>query len=121
MNKLDETVQNVILTGWVWLRQGEEPLATPSVSVPSPPKKRFDPLWFVRDRIAAIAIEDPKFAQLICNLIPDSCPFARDIKFGDRTLFSIPPMCKLNPLYEDLMMLRFRALCYLAEVENAID
>ncbi len=34
---------------------------------------------------------------------------------GDRTLLSIPPLCKLNPLYEQVVGLRFRALCYLAD------
>jgi hypothetical protein len=28
---------------------------------------------------------------------------------------NIPPMCKLNPLYEEVVGLRFRALCYLAD------
>ncbi|WP_199328548.1 Mo-dependent nitrogenase C-terminal domain-containing protein [Anabaena azotica] len=27
----------------------------------------------------------------------------------------IPPLCKLNPLYEQLMGWRFRAQCYLAQ------
>jgi hypothetical protein len=32
-----------------------------------------------------------------------------------RKLFHIPPLCKLNPLYEEVVSLRFRALCYLAD------
>ncbi|WP_333281761.1 MULTISPECIES: Mo-dependent nitrogenase C-terminal domain-containing protein [unclassified Microcoleus] len=31
-------------------------------------------------------------------------------------LFHIPPMCKLNPLYEELVGLRFRSLSFLADV-----
>ncbi|MGK7890123.1 MAG: Mo-dependent nitrogenase C-terminal domain-containing protein, partial [Leptolyngbyaceae cyanobacterium] len=31
------------------------------------------------------------------------------------TLFHIPPLCKLNPVYDELVALRFRALCYLAD------
>ena len=27
----------------------------------------------------------------------------------------IPPLCKLNPVYEEVVYLRFRALCYLAD------
>ncbi|MDY7024694.1 MAG: Mo-dependent nitrogenase C-terminal domain-containing protein, partial [Cyanobacteriota bacterium] len=27
----------------------------------------------------------------------------------------IPPLCKLNPVYDELISLRFRALCYLAD------
>ena len=30
----------------------------------------------------------------------------------------IPPLCKLNPLYEEVVGLRFRALCYLADECN---
>lgn len=54
-------------------------------------------------------------AHLICRLIPVQCPFARDIHFGGRTWLRIPPLCKLNPLYEEVVSLRFRALCYLAD------
>lgn len=36
-------------------------------------------------------------------------------KIKDKTLFTIPPLCKLNPLYEEVIALRFRAQCYLAD------
>ena len=48
-------------------------------------------------------------------MIPTQCPFERDISLFGRTIVSIPPLCKLNPLYEELIGLRFRALCYLAD------
>jgi hypothetical protein len=61
----------------------------------------------------AIDVNDPKVAQLVCKMIPASCPFEREIKLFDRTLFHIPPLCKLNPLYEHMVSLRFKALSYL--------
>jgi len=45
-----------------------------------------------------------------CQLIPASCPFERDIKFFNRILLHILSLYKLNPLYEQLLGLRFRAL-----------
>lgn len=76
--------------------------------------KRGGLLGLVRRWIEGIEIRDPKVAQRVCELIPASCPFARDIRFFGRTLH-IPPLCKLNPLYEQLMGLRFQALTFLAE------
>ncbi|HAC62735.1 MAG TPA: nitrogenase [Cyanothece sp. UBA12306] len=60
-------------------------------------------------------IRNEALAHRLCRLIPSQCPFARDINLFGRVILSIPPLCKLNPLYEELMNLRFRALCYLAE------
>jgi hypothetical protein len=54
-------------------------------------------------------------AHLICQVIPAQCPFEREIRLKNRTLLKIPPLCKLNPLYEEVVGLRFRALTYLAE------
>ncbi len=79
------------------------------------PNIRFTPLLPVRRWIDGIEIRDSKMARLICRLIPASCPFERTIKLFDRPLFHIPPLCKLNPLYEQFVGLRFRALCYLAD------
>jgi hypothetical protein len=62
-----------------------------------------------------LEIKEEQAARRIVKLIPSQCPFARQIRIGDRVLFCIPPLCKLNPLYEQLISLRFRALCFLAE------
>ncbi|MGV0025733.1 Mo-dependent nitrogenase C-terminal domain-containing protein [Phormidesmis priestleyi] len=48
------------------------------------------------------------------RLIP--CPFERNIRCFGRVLLHILPLCKLNPLYEQLVGLRFKALCYLSDV-----
>ena len=53
-------------------------------------------------------------AMVICKLIPAQCPFERDLDLGPVHLH-IPPMCKLNPLYEVFVMLRFHSLCFLEE------
>ncbi|MBD1820990.1 Mo-dependent nitrogenase C-terminal domain-containing protein [Cyanobacteria bacterium FACHB-DQ100] len=73
-------------------------------------------LQLIANKLDAIEINNPKMAQLLCRLIPSHCPFERDIRFCDRVLLHIPPMCKLNPFYEQLVGLRFKALCYLADV-----
>ncbi len=54
-------------------------------------------------------------AKLICQIIPPSCPFERDIKLFGYQIAHIPPLCTLNPFYEQLVFLRFRALSYLAD------
>jgi len=61
-------------------------------------------------------IRNAKTAHFLCRLIPSQCPFERDIRCFGRVLLHIPPMCKLNPFYEQLVGLRFKALCYLADV-----
>lgn len=60
-------------------------------------------------------IHDPKVARMVCKLVPPQCPFERDIVIFGRKVAHIPAMCKLNPLYEQLVGLRFRALTYLAD------
>lgn len=60
-------------------------------------------------------VQNAARAHLICQLIPAQCPFERDIRITNRIHLKIPPLCKLNPLYEEVVGLRFRALSYLAE------
>lgn len=62
-----------------------------------------------------LEIHDPRVARFLCKMIPSQCPFERDIKLFDHKVVHIPPLCKLNPLYEQLVGLRFRALSYLAD------
>ncbi|NJK27333.1 MAG: Mo-dependent nitrogenase [Coleofasciculaceae cyanobacterium SM2_3_26] len=60
-------------------------------------------------------VRNPELAMFLYRAIPAQCPFARDIYFLGRCILRIPPLCKLNPFYEQLMGLRFRAMCYLAD------
>ena len=39
----------------------------------------------------------------LAKTLPDSCPFEREIKFNDKVILYIPPLCKLNPLYEEVI------------------
>ena len=61
---------------------------------------------------------DPRVAAFIVSLIPAQCPFERDIVLFGHKLVHIPPMCKLNPLYDQLVGLRFRCLGHLSEEQQ---
>lgn len=74
-----------------------------------------DLLQPIRQWLESIEIHNSKLAHFLCKSIPAQCPFERDVKLFGRKLFHIPPMCKLNPLYEQVVSLRFKALCYLAD------
>jgi tellurite resistance protein len=73
------------------------------------------PLRPVQDWLDQFEVHDPRVARFLCKMIPPQCPFERDIKLFGHKIVHIPPLCKLNPLYEQLVGLRFRALSYLAE------
>ena len=73
----------------------------------------------LRQWLDSIEIDDPKVAQFLCKVIPGNCPFERDIVLFGRKIGHIPPLCKLNPFYDQLVGLRFRALCFLADSSEA--
>ncbi len=73
----------------------------------------LSPFRFLIERIE---VENREIARFICQLIPCHCPFERDVSFLGKKLFHIPPLCKLNPLYQDFIGLRLRALNYLSDV-----
>ena len=75
----------------------------------------LDPLHPIRVWLDQLEIHDPKLARYLCRMIPSQCPFERDVVLFGHKVLHIPPMCKLNPLYEQLVGLRFRAMCYLAD------
>ncbi|ELS02348.1 Mo-dependent nitrogenase [Xenococcus sp. PCC 7305] len=75
----------------------------------------IDLLKPLRSLLNDMVVQDPTIAHRICAVIPTQCPFARDVKLFGRTILRIPPLCKLNPLYDELVGLRFRAICYLAD------
>ncbi|WP_255090591.1 Mo-dependent nitrogenase C-terminal domain-containing protein [Vulcanococcus limneticus] len=77
---------------------------------PNPNHHLLDPL---RHWLDAIHPHDPAVAELLVKLIPAQCPFERDVVILGRKVGHIPPMCKVNPLYDELMGLRFRCLCFL--------
>ncbi|MBW4664698.1 MAG: nitrogenase [Chroococcus sp. CMT-3BRIN-NPC107] len=69
----------------------------------------------IRNWLDELKIHDPKVARFLCKMIPAQCPFERDVNLFGRKIVHIPPMCKINPVYEQLVGLRFRALSYLAD------
>jgi hypothetical protein len=79
------------------------------------PRRHLDLLYPLRRFVDDIQIHNRKLAHLLASLIPCCCPFERDVTLFGRTLFHIPPLCKLNPLYDEVVALRFRALSYLAD------
>lgn len=79
-------------------------------------KAKIDIFAPLRRWLDNIEIENSAIAHRICKSIPSQCPFAREIKFLGQTILKIPPMCKINPLYNEVIALRFRAICYLADV-----
>ncbi len=74
-----------------------------------------DVLSPVRGWLDGLEMNDPRVARFMCKLIPSQCPFERDVILFGHKIVHIPPMCKINPLYEQLVGLRFRALSYLAD------
>ena len=78
-------------------------------------QKTLNPWQFIKNKLENLEIREPQTAKRILNLIPGQCPFAREIQVFGKVIFRIPALCKLNPLYEQLMELRFRALCFLAD------
>ncbi|MBO3462117.1 Mo-dependent nitrogenase C-terminal domain-containing protein [Aetokthonos hydrillicola Thurmond2011] len=55
-----------------------------------------------------------QIAQIICRVIPDSCPFEQTFIVGNKAIH-IPPLCKLNPFYGALIQVKFKASTFLAE------
>lgn len=115
MNVFEYTAQHVVHTSWHWVHPEN---VSPKNTTPTKSPKRqkgFDLLQPMRQWLDKVQVQNPQLAHRLCKLIPAQCPFERDVKLLGRTLFHIPPLCKLNPLYEEVVALRFRALCYLAD------
>lgn len=70
-------------------------------------------LRFVQQWFESVEIHNSKVARLLCKIIPARCPFERRIQFWQHTILYIPPLCKLNPFYEQLVGLRLKSLTYL--------
>jgi tellurite resistance protein len=81
----------------------------------APPDAKLDPLKPAREWLDQLEVHDPRLARFVCKLIPSQCPFERDVVLFKKKLVHIPAMCKINPLYDQLVGLRFRALSYLAD------
>lgn len=115
MKVFDNTTKKLFLASWVSVHPAEGSESNVTASQSDIPKYPCDIFKFLRQWLNNIQVRDRKFAHRICGLIPAQCPFEREIKLFGKTLLYIPPLCKINPLYEELVGLRFRALCYLAD------
>ncbi|MEH2354127.1 Mo-dependent nitrogenase C-terminal domain-containing protein [Nostoc sp.] len=88
---------------------------TPTIASTGLTKRQINALHPLQDWLDGLDIQDPRVARFLCKMIPSQCPFERDVTLFGRKIVHIPPMCKINPLYEQLVGLRFRALSYLAD------
>lgn len=111
MSLTNSSTKSIVVSGWIENNLGQSKAQIQQAFN----WKKVDLLEPMRNWLNGLTINTPQLARRICHLIPAQCPFARNVKFFGRTVFSIPPLCKINPVYEELMMLRFRALCYLAD------
>lgn len=102
MSTKQYTAKQSVLNSWIY-----------QIQLPSFPK--IAPLNPLRNWLNNITISDRKFAHKLCQIIPTQCPFERKISLFGHTIISIPPLCKLNPLYDEVVALRFRAICFLAD------
>jgi len=109
------TKKKIFVTSWISLHpvDANEANVSPLNHVASQPV--WDFLRPLRNWLDNIQVSDRLLAHRLCKYIPSQCPFERDVKVFGKTLFHIPPLCKLNPLYEELVGLRFKAMCYLAD------
>lgn len=105
------TVKNVVFSNWINnIQQKIRKFVIDGMNKP------IDPLYPMRKWLNKIEIGDRVLAHRLCQSIPNQCPFEREITLFGHTIVSIPPLCKLNPLYDEIVALRFRAICYLADV-----
>lgn len=111
MKVIEDTEKRAVLVSSFWTQPTQEQISPKTSSA----QKNFAPLYPIRQFLENIEINDSLFAHFLCQLIPSQCPFERKISLFGLTIVSIPPLCKLNPFYEQLMSLRFRAICYLVD------
>lgn len=111
MNGYQQFSEKNAPANWAWMGFTKEKF---QLNCPNQ-RIEFCPLQRLRQWMDNIQIHDRNQAHWICKTIPSQCPFERDIQVLGRTLLHIPPLCKLNPFYEQFVALRFRALCYLAD------
>lgn len=122
------TTKRLNISGWIWLEESQTQSSSKSPSkLPTQYQqllaklRKIDPLQPIKQWLDNLEIKSSRLAHQICKMIPSQCPFERDIKLFGRTLMHIPPMCKLNPIYDQLVGLRFRALCYLSDQSEDIS
>ncbi len=79
------------------------------------PTLRIQPLAPFRAWINRIEVHQSWFARWVCRLVPNVCSRGYDLRCLGYTILHLPSLCKLNPLYDELLDLRFRAAEFLYE------
>lgn len=122
------TTKQVNISSWIWLEESQTQSSSKSPSKPPThyqqlltKLRKIDLLQPIKQWLDSLEIKNSRIAHQICKVIPSQCPFERDVKLFGRTLMHIPPLCKLNPIYDQLVGLRFRALCYLSDQSEDIS
>lgn len=110
MSTVQDKIENLHLSSWI------NSLHQKKLFVNKTQNQKLDLFSPLRQWLNNLEVKDSAVAHRICKLVPNQCPFEREIKLFGRTIIKIPPMCKLNPLYNEVVGLRFRAICYLADV-----
>jgi hypothetical protein len=115
MKVFNNTPNKIFLASWVIPRQPDESTINANHLHRIHPRHQGGVFQPLRNWLDHLQVSDRQLAHRLCRFIPAQCPFERDVKLFGKKLFHIPPMCKLNPVYEELVGIRFRALCYLAD------
>lgn len=99
------------------LDQEIKPIVELRRKIEASPNKEHHPdlLNPVKEWLDRLDIHDQRLARFLCKAIPAQCPFERDVNLFGRKIMHIPAMCQINPLYDQLVGLRFRAMNYLAD------
>jgi len=97
------------------LQQEVKPMTELKLKLGDSGEHHPDLLTPIKEWLDHLEIKDDRLAKFICKVIPAQCPFERDVMLFGRKIAHIPAMCKINPLFDQLMGLRFRSLNYLAE------
>lgn len=109
---LHQSELDLLLT-WARALVGKSPLISSLVSCPDYEARPWRLLDSIKQWLDAFDPSDERISSLIVQLIPSQCPFERDIVLFGRRLVHIPPICKVNPLFDQLVALRFRCLNHL--------
>ncbi|MEL6603354.1 MAG: Mo-dependent nitrogenase C-terminal domain-containing protein [Cyanobacteria bacterium J06614_10] len=75
----------------------------------------FTPLKPLRQWLNNFEINSVRTAKWICQLIPNTCSTGYDFRLLGLLRWRLPSLCKLNPLADELVDLRFRAADFLYE------